>query len=137
MATWADVRRLALGLPETSEGTRWGNATWSVRKDGFVWDRPLNKADVKRWGTATPVPAGPILAAYVADLDEKDALVTEEPDLFFTIEHFAGFRAVLLRLDLIEPGRLEDVITDAWLARAPKRLAAEFLTDGPKGPGST
>lgn len=118
---------MALALPETTEGERWGNSTWFVRKQGFVWERPLNKADIKRWGTETPLPEGPILAAYVEDLDEKDALVTEEPDLFFTIEHFTGFRAVLIRLDLIDPGRLEDVITDAWLVRAPKRLATEFL----------
>lgn len=133
MANVEDVRRFALALPETSEGERWGNSTWFVRKESFVWDRPLSKADIKRWGTEKPLPEGPILAAYVEDLDEKDALVTEEPDLFFTIEHFTGFRAVLIRLNQIEPGRLEDVITDAWLVRAPKRLAAEFL-EGQKRP---
>ncbi len=127
MATVEDVRRFALALPQTSEGERWGNSTWFVGKQGFIWDRPLNKADIKRWGTETPLPQGRIVAAYVEDLDEKDALVTEEPELFFTIEHFTGFRAVLIRLDVIEPGRLEDVITDAWMVRAPKRLAAEFL----------
>lgn len=126
-ATVADVRRCALALPETSEGKRWGNSTWFVGKQSFVWDRPLNKADIKRWGKDNQLPEGPILAAYVEDLDEKDALVTEEPDVFFTIEHLTGFRAVLIRLDVIDPGRLEDVITDAWLVRAPKRLAAEFL----------
>jgi hypothetical protein len=127
MATWDDVRRIALALPETAEGTTFDNQAWLVKGKSFVWRRPLNKADVKRWGTATPIPDGPILAAYVADLDEKDALVTEEPDLFFTIEHFNGFRAVLIRLDAIDPDRLEDVITDAWLARAPKRVVADFL----------
>lgn len=126
MATWDDVRRIALALPETSETTRWGNSAWNVRKDSFVWARPLNKADLKRLGDEPP-PEGDILAAYVEDLDEKDALVTEEPDLFFTIEHFKGFRAVLILLDRIELDRLEDVVTDAWLVRAPKRLAAEFL----------
>ena len=127
MATWDDVSGIALALPETAEGTTFDNRAWLVKGKSFVWRRPLNKADVRRWGTATPVPEGPILAAYVADLDEKDALVTEEPDLFFTIEHFNGFRAVLIRLDAIDPDRLEDVITDAWLARAPKRLVSDFL----------
>ncbi len=128
MATWDDVRRIALALPDTTEGETWGNTTWYVHGKSFGWKRPLNKADVKRWGTATPLPEGPILAAYVEDLDDKDALVTEEPDVFFTIEHFSGFRAVLIRLDQIELTRLEDILTEAWLVRAPKRLAAEFLT---------
>jgi hypothetical protein len=127
MATWDDVSGIALALPETAEGTTFDNRAWLVKGKSFVWRRPLNKADIRRWGTATPVPEGPILAAYVADLVEKDALVTEEPDLFFTIEHFNGFRAVLIRLDAIDHDRLEDVITDAWLARAPKRLVSDFL----------
>jgi len=130
MATWDDVRRIALALPETTEGTTFDNQAWLVKGKSFVWRRPLNKADLKRWGTAQPPPPeGPVLAAYVADLDEKDALVTEEPDIFFTIEHFTGFRAVLIRLDMIAVDRLEDVVTDAWLARAPKRVAADFLSD--------
>lgn len=132
MATWEDVQRIALSLPGTSEGTTFANQAWMVGKHAFVWRRPLNQADLKRWGTAEPPPPdGPILAAYVADLDEKDALVTEEPDVFFTIEHFTGFRAVLIRLDTIDVERLEDVITDAWLVRAPKRLAADFLAEHP------
>lgn len=127
MATWDDVRRIALALPETTEGTTFGNQAWLVRGKSFVWQRPLTKADLRRWGATPPPPDGPILAAYVVDLDEKDALVTEEPDTFFTIEHFVGFRAVLIRLDEIEVDRLEDICTDAWLARAPKRTAASFL----------
>lgn len=129
MATWDDVSRIAAALPETAEGTTFHNQAWLVKGKSFVWKRALNQADIKRWGTATPLPEGPIVAAYVADLDEKDALVTEEPDVFFTIEHFSGFSAVLIRLDVIDTDRLEDVLTDAWLARAPKRLANEFLSE--------
>ena len=130
MATFDDVGALALALPEVTEGARWGNTTWFVRKQGFVWDRPLNKTDLAALGDQAP-PAGPILAAYVADLDDKDVLVTEEPDVFFTIPHFAGFRAVLALLDRLDPDRLEELVTDAWLARAPKRLAAAYLAEHP------
>lgn len=125
MATWEDVRRVSLALPDTTEGASWGNHTFLVHGKQFVWARPLNASDLRKLDTDPP--EGPIIAAYVEDLDDKDALVTEEPELFFTIEHFTGFRAVLIPLDRIEVGRLEDVITDAWLVRAPKKLAAEFL----------
>lgn len=130
MATFDDVRALATALPEVTEGARWGNTTWFVRKQGFVWDRPLNKTDLAALGDQAP-PAGPVLAAYVADLDDKDVLVTEEPDVFFTIPHFTGFRAVLALLDRLDHDRLEELVTDAWLARAPKRLAAAYLADHP------
>ena len=94
----------------------------------FVWQRPLNKADLKTLGDRDRRRRrGRSWRRTWPTLDEKDALVTEEPDVFFTIEHFTGFRAVLIRLDRIEVDRLEDVITDAWLVRAPKRLAADFL----------
>ena len=84
MATFDDVRALAMALPDVTEGARWGNLTWFVHLQGFVWDRPLNKSDLAALGEHAP-PAGPILAAYVADLDDKDVLVTEEPDVFVTI----------------------------------------------------
>lgn len=130
MATWDDVRRISLGLPETSEGTTFHNVSIEVRGKSFVWLRPLNKSDLKKLGDAAP-PDGPILAAYVADLDDKDALVAEESDVFFTIEHFTGFRAVLILLDRIAVDRLEDIITEAWLARAPRRLVTDFLAEHP------
>lgn len=133
MATWEDVRRIALSLPDTSDGESWGNHSFLVHGKQFAWSRPLNKADLRRLGD-TPPPEGPIVAAYVEDLDDKDALVTEEPDLFFTIEHFTGFRAVLIRLDRIGVERLEDVLTDAWLVRAPKRLAAAFVAESSSAP---
>ncbi len=127
MATWDDVRRIALALPDTSEGESWGNHTFLVHGKQFAWARPLNKADLGR--LVGDPPEGQIIAAYVDDLDTKDALITEEPDTFFTIEHFDGFRAVLIPLARIEVTRLEDILTDAWLARAPKKAAAAFLAD--------
>jgi hypothetical protein len=64
MATWDDVRRIALALPETSEGSAHGNTHWRVLDKGFVWERPLHKGDIAALGDQAP--GGPILAAYVA-----------------------------------------------------------------------
>ena len=64
MATWDDVSRIALGLPETSEDESRGTRAWRVRDKGFVWERPLRKSDLKALGDAAP--DGPILGARVA-----------------------------------------------------------------------
>ncbi|MGD9989240.1 MmcQ/YjbR family DNA-binding protein [Pseudonocardia sp.] len=124
MASWGDVRRLALALPETTE--REGEQPeWCVRGKGFVWDRPLRRADLAALGAAAP--DGPVLGAWVADLGVKDALIADDPAVFFTTPHFDGFRAVLVRLDAIAAAELAEIVEGAWLARAPKRLAAAYL----------
>lgn len=46
VASWNDVRRIALSLPETTEVVSWGNAHWRVKNKGFVWERPLGKSDL-------------------------------------------------------------------------------------------
>ncbi len=127
MSTVEDARRIALGLPGTSEKVSWGSLHWRVHDRGFAWERPLRKTDLAALGE--DVPSGEIVAVRVADLAEKEALVAAEPDVFFTIPHFDGFPAVLVRLDAIELDELTEVITDAWLDRAPKRVRAAFLAD--------
>ena len=127
MATWDDVRRLALALPETSEGTSHGNISWRVRDKGFVWERPLRQSDLRALGDAAP--DGPILGARVEHLGAKEALLADDPVVFFTIPHFDGYAAVLVLLDEIALDELEEVIVDAWLARAPKRVAQKYLAD--------
>ena len=119
MATWDHVRELALALPETSEATSYGAPSWKVRGKAFVWDRPLRKND--------PSEAGPILGVRVADEGVKAALIADDPDVYFTIPHFDGYPAVLVRLERIDPGELGEVVTEAWLLQAPKRVAAAFL----------
>ena len=125
MALWDDVQRLALALPEVTEGTRWGLRSWLVRGKGFVWERPLRPGDLAALGAAAPT--GPILGAQVEHLGAKEALLAERPDLYFTTPHFDGYAAVLVRLEAIPEPELADLVVDAWLARAPRRLAAAYL----------
>jgi hypothetical protein len=95
---------------------------------GFVWERPLNKADIKRQEAAgLPIPDGPILAARVDDEGVKGALIESAPDVYFTIAHFDGYSAVLVLLERIAPDELDELIIDAWLACAPAKLAKQFL----------
>jgi hypothetical protein len=125
VAGWEDVRRIALGLPETSERLSRDLASWRVRDKGFVWERPLRPADVRALGPEAP--AGPILGARVEHLVAKEALLADGPEVFFTTPHFDGFPAILVRLDRIAVADLEEVIVEAWLARAPKRLARAYV----------
>jgi hypothetical protein len=124
VATWDDVRRIALRLPETSEQSRHGHSSWCVRDKGFVWERPLRPADVRALGDAAP--DGAILGARVEHLGAKEALLADDPSVYFTTPHFDGFPAVLVQLEKIALDELEELIVEAWLSRAPKRLAREY-----------
>jgi hypothetical protein len=125
MATWDDVRRLALALPDTSERLSRGNAQWRVKDKLFVWERPLRNPDLAALGEAAP--QGPILGARVEHLVAKDALVADPSGVYFTTPHFEGYPAILVQLDLISLADLEEVTVEAWLARAPAKLAQAYL----------
>lgn len=127
MASWDDVRRLALSLPETKETTTRGSASWRVREKLFVWERPLRRSDLESLGASAP--SGPILGARVAHELAKQALIEDDPSVYFTTPHFDGYPAILVQLDHIDPDELEEVIVEAWLNRAPKRLADRYATE--------
>ncbi len=124
MATLDDVRRMALALPGTGEKLSWGHAMWTVAGKGFVWERPLRRPDLEELGlTEQP---WEVIGARVEDEGEKLALIAEDPEVFFTVRHFDGYDAILARLDTIGAARLEELVTSAWLDRAPARLAREL-----------
>jgi hypothetical protein len=125
VANWDDVRRIALALPETSERLSRDLVSWRVRDKGFVWERPLRPSDVRALGD--DVPTGPILGARVEHLGATEAHLADDPAVFFSTPHFDGYPAILVRLDRIAIDDLKEVIVEAWLARAPKRLAQEYV----------
>jgi hypothetical protein len=126
VATWDDVSRIALALPDAEEGSTYGGKrAWTVRKKMFVWERPLRKSDLAALGDAAP--EGPILGAKVEHLIAKEALLADDPGVFFTTPHFDGYPAVLVRLPQIGVELLEEVVAEAWLTCAPKRLARDYL----------
>lgn len=122
MATWDDVGRIVSELPETAEASP---RNWRVRKKLIAWERPLRKSDYAALGADAP--NGDILGARVADEGVKFALIADDPGVYFTTPHFDGYPAVLVRLAEIGVPELGELLTEAWLAQAPKRLAKAFL----------
>jgi hypothetical protein len=127
-----DVDEICLGLPETELATSWGdNLTYKVRGKGFVMHRPPGRTAVDpetgEWYTD-------LLVIQVPGENEKRALVEDDSSPFFTIDHFNGYNAVLVqqsRLGEISRDELREILTDAWLTKAPKSLAKAFLAPGP------
>jgi hypothetical protein len=129
MATWDDVARLALALPEATEGpTHGGNRSWRVRDKQFAWQRPLRPRDLAELGDAAPT--GPVLGAYVPDVGARTALIADSPGVYFTTAHFAGHPSVLVRLAEIDAAELAELLDEAWACRAPRRLVAEHRPPG-------
>ena len=125
MPTWDDVRGLALALPETSERVSRDLRQWRVGGKLFVWECPLRRSDLE--ALEDEAPDGPILGAQVEHLGAKEALLATDEGVFFTTPHFDGYAAILVRLDRITFEALEEIVAEAWLARAPRRLARAYL----------
>ncbi|BDB43197.1 MULTISPECIES: MmcQ/YjbR family DNA-binding protein [Mycobacterium] len=125
MATWDDVARIAAELPLVTEQSQ---HDWRVGKKLLAWERPLRRSDIEALtSTGAQPPEGDILAIRVPDEGVKFALIADEPRIFFTTPHFDGYPAVLVKLAEIGFFELEELLTEAWLTQAPRRLVKEFL----------
>jgi hypothetical protein len=127
MAGWEDVERLAMSLPQVDERLSHGRRQWRVKDKLFVWERPLRPRETEEVGSE--LADGPIAGARVEHLVAKEALLADDPRVYFTTSHFDSYPAILVRLDRIAAADLEELVTEAWLARAPKRLADAYLAD--------
>lgn len=130
-----DVDEICAALPSTELGTSWGDRpTWKVpaggKGRGFVLYRAPGPTAID---PETGERYDDLLVVTTANLADKAALVEDETTPFFTIDHFNNYPAVLVqqsRLAELSLDELTEVITEAWLAVAPKRLVKEFLANG-------
>jgi hypothetical protein len=116
MATQADVRRIALSLPETEQASK-GFAFSVLNKGklkGFAWVW-MERVTPKKPRVAN---AG-VLAVRVANLGQRDALLAADSKKFFTEPHYAGFPAVLVRLAEVSVADLKVLLDEAWRCQAP------------------
>ncbi len=122
MADQNDVRRIALSLPETSEGE--DRFTFSVRNGakerGFAWNW-MERVEPKK----ARVPRDDVLAVSVANQSEKEMLLKSDPETFFAEPHYKPFPAILVRLPAIDVDQLAELLTDAWRCQAPRALVTE------------
>jgi hypothetical protein len=123
MATQADVRRIALSLPETREGSdRFAFSVMNKGKaKGFAWVW-LERVAPKK----ARVPQPKVLAVRVGSLVDKDLILRSNPAKFFTEPHYDGYPAVLLHLSKLTVRELRELLTEAWRCQAPKALVRSF-----------
>ncbi|MFD1937796.1 MULTISPECIES: MmcQ/YjbR family DNA-binding protein [Nonomuraea] len=110
MVTEDDVRRIALGLPETAERPMYGTPAFYVKAKWFARIRE----------------EGDVLVVPVASEEHKRELIAAAPGSFFTLPHYDGHAAVLVRFTAVDVGELAELLTDAWRLRAPKRVLETF-----------
>jgi len=116
MATEADVRRIALSLPEVIEKPWFNSPGFRVKDKGFLRIR----SEAEGW-----------LVVFVADLEDKEALLASDPDTFHTTPHYDGYPTVLVDLAAVDEAELTELICDAWRAKAPKRVLQAHEGDLP------
>jgi hypothetical protein len=130
MATMADLDELALALPQTTkELSEDGRPEYRVHGKLFCCQRGRRKDALD---AVTGERLDDVLMFRVADLGVKELMLGDERGLFFTTPHFDGYPAVLLRIPSlvrIDREELHDLVAEAWLTRAQKRLASAWLAE--------
>lgn len=94
-----------LGLPEVEPGTNYGDPALKVRGKAFI---TIKAADTM----VLPCP-----------LEMKEVMMELAPHIYYETPHFVGWPGLLVRLDAIGDEELALRIENAWLHKAPKRLA--------------
>jgi hypothetical protein len=130
MATMADLDELAMALPlVTKEVTDDGRPAYHVHGKLFCFHRGRRPDAVDE---QTGERLTDVLMFRVGDLDEKELLLAGRSDVFFTTPHFKGYPAVLMRIPSladIDREELRELVVDAWLTRAQKRVAKAWLAE--------
>jgi len=130
MATLRDVEKLALALPETVKGEDdEGRPSYSVGDKVICWHRSPRPDALD---ATTGERLTDVFVFRTTDLDVKEMTLQDDRGIFFTTPHWNGYPAVLIRIrDLkhLKRAELRDLIEEAWLSRAPKRVAKAWLAE--------
>lgn len=127
MATFDDVRRLGMRLPEVTESTFYGTAALKVRGKGFcrIWsEREYNRDGV----------AGTEVLVVFCEPEAKGALLENHPDVLFSTPHYEGYGAVLVRLAGVDLEDLAEWLEDSYRRRAPATLRRRLDDRPPRAP---
>lgn len=134
MPTYDEAERFALTLPETTSGPSYGGfPALRVNKKMFARLRGEMAGDID---PLTAAPYGDVLMVGVGDLGEKEALLSDDPESFFTVPHYDGYPAVLVRLSRVDGLVLRELLLDAWWRTAPKRAQRAYVEEFGPLPGA-
>jgi hypothetical protein len=130
VTSMADLDELALALPHTTkEVSDEGRPAYLVHGKLFCCHRSRRRDAID---PETGERLDDVLMFRVADLDVKELMLADARGVFFTTPHFDGYAAVLMRIpDLARLDRVElhDLVAEAWLTRAQKRVAEAWLQE--------
>jgi hypothetical protein len=128
VSSLSDLDEFALAMPETTrESSADGRPEYLVHGKLFVCHRTRRRDAID---SATGERLDDVLMFRVADVGVKELLLSDSRGIYFTTTHFDGYPAVLVRIpDLarIDRDELQDLVAEAWLTRAQKRLAKSWL----------
>jgi hypothetical protein len=129
VATMADLDAFALALPgATKEVSDDGRPAYKVHGKLFCRQRGRRPDALDEHGERLD----DVLMFRVADLDVKELLLSDARGIYFTTPHFRGYPAVLVRipdLERLDLDELGDLVAEAWLTRAQKRVARAWLNE--------
>jgi hypothetical protein len=130
VATLRDLNEIALSLPQaTKEVSDDGRPSYLVHGKFFCLHRSRRRDAVD---PETGERLDDVLMFRVADLGVKELMLADDRGVYFTTPHFDGYSAVLIRMpDLtrLDRDELEDLVVEAWLTRAQKRVAKAWLAE--------
>ncbi len=130
MASWDDVRRIAVDLPGVVEEDGGRTRSWRVGGKAFAWERVLRRGERELLGDRAP--AGPALGLRTADPAVVDALLMAQPHVYFTVAGYGVHPMVLADVEAASVDELDDALTEAWLCRAPRKLRDQLLGGAPR-----
>ena len=124
-----DLDELALAMPEATKVVENGRPEYRVHGKMFCFHRGPRPDAVD---AETGERLDDVLAFRVADLGVKELLLADARGIYFTTPHWDGYSAVLMHipdLDRLDREELSDLVEEAWLTRAQKRLAKAWLAE--------
>lgn len=119
-----DVRRIATALPGTEEKASGGGAAWFVRRKPYAWESTPWPSESER--VRAIVASETCIGVTVADEDDKRALLQGWPKAILTSETNRAAGKIIIRLAVIDPDHLVELVTESWRAQAPKYLQREI-----------
>ncbi|OZE94501.1 hypothetical protein CH293_23865 [Rhodococcus sp. 14-2470-1b] len=102
---WEDLVSFAVTLPETEESTSYNTPALKVANKLIARLRAEAEGGV----------------VVMCSLAEKEALLASPGSAYYTTDHYDGHGSIIVDLDRADATEVQELLTEAWRAKAPKR----------------